>query len=356
MPVSAEELWPRNAWYLAAWNNEIRDRPLGRTILNEEIVFFRNQEGRIVALEDRCCHRGAPLSLGVVTSMGLQCNYHGMTFDSSGKCVWIPSQDSIPSHMKVKHYRIAERQPFVWIWMGDPERADEGKLLSFPCEEEYRNGPHYYEMVPVKCDFRLLVDNLMDLTHITFLHRNTIGGVGETELTEVKTDMAYTDGGVKFIRWTLGQAAPPIYVKALRLGPNAKLDRWADFEYIAPTNIVQWTGAAESGRGAQQNRHQAEQFSFRILHSATPETENSCFYFWMRANPTNADVATLPRIHQQIAATVAEDVAMLEGQHSRLAAYVDRSLVDVKSDQIRVMARRALRRMIEKDAPEKVDS
>jgi vanillate O-demethylase monooxygenase subunit len=350
----AEQLWPKNAWYLAAWDNEIRDVPLARTILNEEIVFFRDQEGRVVALEDRCCHRGAPLSLGVVTSMGLQCNYHGMTFDSYGTCVWIPSQDTIPPHMRVKRYVLAERPPFVWIWMGEPERADEQQLLNYPREEAYRNGPHYYDMAPVKCDFRLLVDNLMDLTHITFLHRNTIGGVGETQLTEIKTEMAYTDGGVKFIRWTLGHAAPPIYVSALRLAPDAKLDRWADFEYIAPTNIVQWTGAAESGRGAQQNREQAELFSFRILHSATPETENSCFYFFMRANPANADLATLPRIHEQIAATVAEDVAMLEGQQARLSAHTERGLVDVKSDQIRAMARRALKRMIEKDTVEKV--
>src|SRR3712207_5910835 len=110
----------RNAWYIAAWANEVQDKPLARRILNERIVLFRDKQGKAAALIDRCCHRATPLSIGQVTEAGLECGYHGMTFDCSGKCVYIPGQDKIPQRARVRSYPLVEKDEFLWIWMGDP--------------------------------------------------------------------------------------------------------------------------------------------------------------------------------------------------------------------------------------------
>jgi phenylpropionate dioxygenase-like ring-hydroxylating dioxygenase large terminal subunit len=86
-----------NAWYVAAWSNEITGKPLARTILDEPIVMYRGANNRIAALEDRCCHRGMPLSEGEVFGDNIRCEYHGMLFDGAGRCVDIPGQAKIPS-------------------------------------------------------------------------------------------------------------------------------------------------------------------------------------------------------------------------------------------------------------------
>ena len=103
MFLKTEKQWPLNAWYHAAWSHEITgNKPLARTFLNEDVVLFRDSEGNASALEDRCCHRATPLRLGDVVPEGLQCGYHGMTFNGSGKCVKIPGQEKVPPYAKVR--------------------------------------------------------------------------------------------------------------------------------------------------------------------------------------------------------------------------------------------------------------
>src|SRR5947207_3301870 len=110
----------RNAWYIAAWADELGASPLARRICNEPVVLFRDGDGRAAALEDRCCHRAAPLHLGAVVEGGIQCGYHGLTFDASGRCVAIPGQSRIPEEARVRPYPVVEKNQLVWLWMGDP--------------------------------------------------------------------------------------------------------------------------------------------------------------------------------------------------------------------------------------------
>ena len=279
MTLETDRSWPRNTWYLAAWSSELHDGPLARTVLNEHIVLYRDQNGTIAALEDRCCHCAAPLSMGRIVPKGLQCGYHGLTFGGDGKCVSIPGQDSIPPQARVKSYPVVARGEFVWIWMGNPEIADPQQLARFPPYDENKRGTHMHGMVPIKCNYMLLVDNLMDLTHILFVHRSSIGGGGEMELVNADVDVKRTELGLRYIRWMLGHTPPPIYITALCLGDGAKVDRWQEFEYVAPGSVLQWTGGMEVGRGARENREQNGSLSVRLYHGVTPETENSCFYF-----------------------------------------------------------------------------
>ena len=110
----------RNYWYVAALDEEVRDRPLGRTILGEPVVLFRTADGALHAFEDRCPHRQLPLSMGKIVGDALQCHYHGLRFDGSGKCVRVPGQDHIPQNARVRTYPVVERYRWIWIWMGDP--------------------------------------------------------------------------------------------------------------------------------------------------------------------------------------------------------------------------------------------
>jgi phenylpropionate dioxygenase-like ring-hydroxylating dioxygenase large terminal subunit len=344
--MQAKQSWPRNAWYLAAWNGEIGERPLARTVLNQKIALYRGADGKIAALEDRCCHRAAPLSMGRVAPTGLQCRYHGMIFAADGKCVLIPGQDTIPPQACVRSYPIVERQEFVWIWMGEAEKADPQQIVEFPPKESRVKGSRQHGMIPMKCNYMLLVDNLMDLTHIPFVHDNTLGGTAQMDLLDATVTAERTGRGVHYVRWTLGHTPPPFHVKVLGLGPDVKVDRWQDFEYVAPASVLQWAGALESGRGAQREREQPGALSLRLYHGATPETENTCFYFWMRANSMPDDPSSAETAISEMKKVLAQDVEILEAQNARMIDEAERPLVDIKNDNLRILARRTLDRMI----------
>ncbi len=346
--VDAERPWPRNAWYHAAWSHEVQAKPLARTICNEEIVLFRDKDGRASTLEDRCCHRATPLRLGEVTDKGLACGYHGLVFDGTGKCVFIPGQDIISSSTKVKSFPTVERQKIVWIWMGDPDKVDESKLVDYPWHDDEQNWPHTYGYNYIKCNYNLLVDNLMDLTHIPYIHKKTIGGGDQQGQVNATMDVTPTPTGVHYIRWMENIEAPPLYCLAAGWEPGQKCDRWQEFEYVVPINVIQWTGALEHGRNAKENRNQPGGFTLRLYHAATPETEDTCHYFWSPGNGYKPDDKQASEVlHKGIASTFDEDVEFLERQHECMLKYQDRELINIKHDAARVPARRAIAKMIE---------
>ncbi len=338
----------RNAWYVAAWSDEILDdQILARRICNDPVVLFRDGDGRVSALEDRCCHRAAPLRFGHVVEGCIECGYHGLTFDRTGKCVRIPAQNVIPVRASVRSFPVVERDALVWIWMGDPAKADENRILSFPYHNDTANWPHRHQMIHVKANNMLLVDNLMDLTHIGFVHRRTIGGNEEMH-ARANTKVTRSEDGLTFIRWMLESEAPPTFQKLY--GFKGKVDRWQEFQFVAPSNIVQWSGAMESGRGATENRNQENTFSFRIFHSLTPETETSCFYFWSGCNGYNPkDSAATEMLFAELARTFAEDKGIVEGQQERLTERSD-GLVEVASDTSRLHVRRIEQRLLAEEA------
>ena len=163
-----------NAWYLAAWSNELSEKPLAREIVNKRMVLFRDADGNAAALEDRCVHRAAPLSCGRVVKEGLQCGYHGLVFDKNGKCTENPA-DNI-GNLRVRSYRVEERQKFVWVWTGDQALADPKQIVDFPYHDDTTEWPFQFGYFNFKCSYMLVMDNLMDLTHLGYVHTKTIGG------------------------------------------------------------------------------------------------------------------------------------------------------------------------------------
>ena len=212
MTRKANQPFVRNAWYIAAWAEEIDNGLLARTIMNEPIVIYRDAEGNVGALEDRCCHRGAPLTHGSVTDVGLRCGYHGLTFDTKGNCVEIPGQKNIPAQAHVRHFPLVERNQILWIWMGDPALADESLIVDYPYHDDPKKWPHRKAMFQIKSNYMLMIDNLMDLTHLGYVHGKTIGG---NPLQHVGADMDShkTEKGAYFIRWMLKHDPPPTYQK-----------------------------------------------------------------------------------------------------------------------------------------------
>ncbi len=120
----------RNAWYAAAWSDSLAESQVAaRTIMAEPVVLYRKADGGVAAIEDRCAHRFAPLSMGkVVRGDRLQCPYHGLEFDGTGACVYNPhGSKNIPPRARVKSYPVLEKHKTIWIWMGDAP-ADPGKV------------------------------------------------------------------------------------------------------------------------------------------------------------------------------------------------------------------------------------
>lgn len=336
-------MFVRNAWYAAAWADEVTQAPLARIYLNEPVVLFRTHSGEVVALEDRCCHRGVPLKFGQVIGDRLQCGYHGLEFDTAGQCVRVPGQDYVPPGARVRSYPVVEQDRLVWIWMGDPARADASQIVRFPYHDDPR-WPYKSTTMHIHAGYRLMIDNLLDLTHLAFVHKRTIGGNPQAHTTaKMKTDR--TARGVRFIRWLLDCAPPPAYTKMVDF--KGQVDRWMEFEFVAPSAVLQFTGALDVGAGAYEHGNRDGGFALRIFHGITPETENSLHYLWSSCHGFRQDEpAVTSELFDAIELTFMEDKLILEEQARNLARSPAAALCDINADVARIQAGRVLDRML----------
>jgi len=337
----------KDAWYVASWADDLGTTPIARRICDIPLVLYRTATGEAAALVDRCCHRAAPLSLGKVTETGLECGYHGLVFNTEGTCVHIPGQRHIPGTAKVQSFAVVEKDAIVWIWMGDPQAADSGLIVDYPFHSDPVKWPFRHETMPIKANYALMVDNLMDLTHLGYVHVTTIGG-NPTVHVEAKMETERTDNGLKFTRWILDADAPPTIAAAVHF--DGKVDRWQEFEFIAPGVIKHWAGAVDANTGAYDLGIREGGFMVRIFHGITPETETSCFYFWSIANGFGQDdPATSVEAHRSAKEAFSEDKVVIEQQQQRLTEMGEHDLIDIRSDSARVSMRRTLNRMLDKE-------
>lgn len=338
----------KNNWYVAAWPHEINNsRPVARTLLNEPVVMFRHTDGKPVVLEDRCCHRGLPLSRGAVVGDQIQCGYHGLEYNRSGQCVKVPGQGTVPPSAKVRSYPVVERDQVIWVWMGDPALADESSIVPYPWHNPGTGWTHRKEHYVIRCNYELMNDNLMDLSHLGFVHKNTIGG---NPAIHVSADMKVTRGTntVKVVRWMLNSTPPPTYTRSVpALGD--KVDRWQEIEYF-PGLIRIYTGAVNVGAGAQEGNRDGG-FGLRIFDGITPETESTMHYFWSAAHSFDIDnPATTDLVYDQINTTFQEDKAILEWQQERLENASNTGLVDINGDVAGIQVRRMIARRLAEEA------
>jgi phenylpropionate dioxygenase-like ring-hydroxylating dioxygenase large terminal subunit len=293
-----------------------------------------------------CCHRGAPLSLGRVTELGIECGYHGLVFNQAGCCVRIPGQDRIPERARVRAFPVVEQDAFIWVWTGDPASADPASIVRYPWHNDSEHWPHKHTTYPIQGSAMLMVDNLMDLTHLGYVHASTIGGSPMTHV-EAKMETTRTPLGLKFTRWMLNSLPPPTYVKAV--GFSGRIDRVQMFEFIAPGSIIQFTAADEAG-AYRNGLPETSKLQFRLYHGLTPETETSCFYFWSAANGFRpGDAAATEGFFNEAARAFNEDRLVVEAQQARLAELGEAALVDITNDAARLHMRRTMDRLLAAD-------
>ena len=334
----------RNCWYAGMWAADIGDGPVARTILDEPVVFFRTAGGTPVALADRCCHRALPLSLGEVVEDGIRCGYHGLVFDETGACVHIPGQSAIPPGAMVRLYPVVERWRVVWIWTGDPALADESTIpeVFWLDDPGWVPAPGYLTM---KADYRLLVDNLLDLSHVTYLHTRTIAGDPAEGLVPVTTTR---DGDAIHVgRWMLDIPPPPMFVGAG--GFTGAVDRWQLVTWQAPSTIWLDIGCADAGTGAPEG-DRSHGISMWSTHLITPETATSTHYHWCFARNYKLDDDSVTALLTEGGRlTFGEDVDVLEAQQQAMLANPDAPVVDINIDNAPLQARNILNRLIEEE-------
>ena len=298
----------RNQWYAAGWDGEVGRKPLARTICGEPLVLYRRLDGSPVAMRDACPHRLLPLSMGVMEGDNIRCMYHGFMFDGSGTCVEAPASGMAAKNLKVQAYPVVERYRFVWVWIGEADKADPALLPDlWQCEHPdwTFDGGHYQ----INCDYRLAIDNLMDLTHETTVHGSSIG---QPEIQEAPIE-TYVENNRVYVRRMMADVdAPPLWRYALR--KEGKVDRWQICEFILPSVVIIDVGVAPVGTGALDG-DRSQGVNGYVVDLMTPETEGSHHYFWgMARNFLINDAGFTQRFKEQQGGVFLEDREVLEAQ------------------------------------------
>ncbi|MGH6989231.1 MAG: Rieske 2Fe-2S domain-containing protein [Stellaceae bacterium] len=302
----------RDEWYVAAFSEELATGPLGRQICGERVALYRRGDGGVTALEDRCSHRRYPLSRGRVQGNELQCGYHGARFDAAGKCVAIPGQAAIPAGFHLRAYPVHEKDGVVFIWMGDAAPADPATLPDWrinaaPDWAQVR-GLHH-----MPANYQLVLDNLLDLTHVEFVHKN-LGGPG---IAENPLEFSVDGDRVHTFRMMRNVDLPGLF-KAM--GKSGKFDRWQKQHVAAPSYVYFEAGAEPAG----SNDPPAAPHHV-VIQGVTPESATSTHYFWMAARHFAIDDDALSDTMRAITIDAFdEDVAVLAAQQGAIDADGDR--------------------------------
>ncbi len=337
-------MFPKNAWYVACTPDEIDDKPLGRTICNEKIVFYRGSGSQVAAVEDFCPHRGAKLSLGFVCEGNLVCGYHGLVMGCDGRTVSMPGQ-RVQGFPKIRTYPVVEKYGFVWVWPGDADEADPARVhaLEWAGNPAWAYGGGLYH---IACDYRLMVDNLMDLTHEAYVHATSIGQK-EIDLAPVNTRVE--GDHVITSRFMDNVMAPPFWRANLRgnhLPDDQPVDRWQVCHFVPPSHVLIEVGVALAGKGGYDAPDRDKVYSI-VVDFLTPETETSMWYFWGMARKFNPkDTNLTAQIREGQGKVFAEDKGVLEAQQANLQAWPDRRLLMLNIDAGGVQARRIIDRLV----------
>ena len=338
-------VWQTNAWYVAGWDAEVDQAPLARTICGVPMMFYRRLDRSVVAMRDACPHRLLPLSMGLREGDSIRCKYHGLKLGPDGMAEEMPIRsDPVNRGVCAKTYVTHERHRFVWVWIGEADKADPALIPDlWPCSAPgwVFDGGHY----AIACDYRLMIDNLMDLTHETYVHA---GSIGQPEIMEAPIETVIEDGKVLVRRWMPGVDAPPFWRGALK--QDCRVDRWQVCQFLMPAAVMIDVGVAPVGAGATIDSHDQGVRGI-VVDFMTPESATSHHYFWgMARNFDIADAGFTARFKRQQGGVFAEDKALLEAQQQAILANPDLKLAAYRIDEGGVRARQQIERAIRAQA------
>jgi len=336
-------MWLRNCWYVIAWDHEIPLADSGdlftRTVLGEPILVLRMDDGRIVALEDRCCHRLAPLSKGRREGNCVRCGYHGLKFDASGQCIEAPGMAMVPAKARVRAYPVVSHNRWVFIWMGEPSKADPALLPdNFSCDHpDWVNKPGYMHY---DTPYLLICDNLLDFSHLSYVHEKTLGG--STAIAQAVPAITMIDGprqqGIRVIRRVPNVPPPPFYLRMRSF--DSALDRWFDYEFQLPGTLLMHSGGRPVADAPDDMRNAVRLHSCQSL---TPETRESTHYFFQQSHPAGQGDASLSEgIFASLIAAFNEDRDMITAQYRNILRDPQAPMLPLAMDSALVQFRRLL--------------
>lgn len=302
----------RNAWYVAAWSHELEaGTPFPAAILDQPIVIYRAETGRLVALEDRCVHRLAPLSLGRCEGERLRCMYHGMLYDPDGKVAEIPGQELVPKQARVRSYPVSDRHSWVWVWMGDPARTDEALIPPAVGLDD----PHYilgHGHLDYEAEARLINDNLLDFSHLSYVHANSFGA--GPQFADTLPKLETLDRGVRYSRWmtdTYGQSSRK---------SDVPIDSFMTYDFLIPGVLLMWSGNYPAGTARAMDfaapRLEDAQGNVTFTSQAVTPTgrRTSRYFFSWGPRVGHGDEALRDTLMQLAGMAFGEDKVMIEAQ------------------------------------------
>lgn len=308
--------YAKNAWYVAACECDLEPQvPLQVMLLNEPVVVYRAESGAIYALEDRCVHRLAPLSKGRCEGENIRCMYHGLLFNSDGQCLEIPGQDLVPEKAKVRKYPSVVRHSWVWIWMGDPALADDN-LIPPAIGLDVAGWHTGHGFVDYQAEATLVNNNLLDLSHIPFIHADSFGV--DASFAYERPDVQRIPGGLRIDRWTVDTTGSAV-------GRSDELvDHFVTYDYYLPGILVMWTGyfpqgTAKSLGSGRPDYGQAIGGVTNTSHAITPMSKGRCRFHYLSGVWTeHADRGGLDMMIQIQKLAFEEDREIIEAQQKMI--------------------------------------
>lgn len=306
-------MWVRNCWYVAGWGSELAPGALmARTIISEPLMLYRASDEAVVAMEDRCCHRFAPLSKGRLEGDDVRCLYHGLKFDRTGRCIEIPGQDTIARNARVRTFPVVERHSWIWVWMGDADKADAGLIpqaigLDDP-DWTFRTGQMDYE-----ASYQLINDNLTDFSHLSYVHSNSFGA---TEVfARTRPNIELLDRGVRIWRWIENGGTSD------RPHRRADGEGFQTYDFLAPGVLLMHTVTCAPGARAKFDSGKPDLSQVEILaenftsQAVTPITERTTRYFFSWGPRASEGSEAVADAMQELAfKAFGEDKDMIEAQ------------------------------------------
>ena len=334
----------RQSWYLAAWADEAEERVLlARTLCDVPLVIYRSADGIATALLDRCPHRFAPLSRGRLDADGLHCGYHGLGFGPDGICLANP-HGPVSRAIRTRAFPTVERHGAIWVWMGEPERADSALIPDYGFIDRTAANARVTGYLRTAANYTLMVDNILDLTHADYLHPHTLGGGINTR---ARGSVESTSDGITIIWRAENERLPPV-MDALMPEPGARGDFHNEVRWSPPGHMRQRLLFGPTGRLADQGTDSW------TAHVMTPETASSTHYFFCHTSDSlSANPALAPRIKEVLLSAFRdEDAPMLEAQQSRLrdAEFASLSPALLSIDKGATAARRLLEQRLAAEA------
>lgn len=333
----------RNEWHVVALASELGEQLISRIVHGRSVLLYRKADGRPVALDNRCSHRGYPLAKGARRGDGVECGYHGFAFDSAGRCVSVPGQTAIPSKAAIRSFPVIESGPFVWMWTGD---GDEVGPTTAPDSVGFgADGWSFYTgYSSIGCSYMLVVDNLLDLSHESFLHATRIG-TPEVAETPIATEADEAAGTVSVRRHMQGVECPPSYEELT--GLRTPIDRTQDIRFFAPTLYVLSNRLAPAGLPVGE----PGAFHTRVVYALTPQDARTTHYFFAIGRDFAQDDRNLDEIRRKSQyELIAEDADALELLQQTIETEGPASEVSIKIDTGALAARRLIRRRLDAEA------